>query len=71
MVWNISYLYYIQKERSDSAMNIVSSYKAQIVGINKMLKPTLDIYRNALALLIPIIHTEWNDIQNIDLPKAR
>ena len=47
-------------------MNIVSSYKVQIVGINKMLKPTLDIYRNALALLIPIIHAEWEMLSSLD-----
>ena len=47
-------------------MKIVSSYAVQIVGINKMLKPTLDIYRNALALLIPIIHTEWEMLSSLD-----
>ena len=52
-------------------MKIVSSYKVQIVGINKMLKPTLDIYRNALSLLIPIVFKEWDDIYKLDLPKAR
>ena len=43
-------------------MNITTSYKVQIVGINKMLKPTVNKYREALAFLIPIINNEWDSI---------
>ena len=43
-------------------MNITTSYKVQIVGINKMLKPTVNKYREALAFLILIINNEWDSI---------
>jgi len=43
-------------------MNITTSYKVQIVGINKMLKPTVNKYRVALTFLISIINNEWDSI---------
>ena len=43
-------------------MNITTSYKVQIVGINKMLRPTVNKYREALVFLIPIINNEWDNI---------
>ena len=43
-------------------MNITTSYKVQIVGINKMLRPTVNKYREALTFLIPIINNEWGSI---------
>ena len=43
-------------------MNITTSYKVQIVGINKMLRPTVNKYREALTFLIPIVNKEWDII---------
>ena len=43
-------------------MNITTSYKVQIVGINKMLRLTVNKYREALSFLIPIVNKEWDII---------
>ena len=52
-------------------MNITSSYAVKIVGINKMLKPTIQKYRDALSLLISIVNNEWDVLSIIKGNKAK
>lgn len=40
-------------------MKIVSSYDAQIVGMNKVFVPTIKTYRKALAFLVDVFNKEW------------
>ena len=44
-------------------MNNVFSYKAKIVNVNDALKPTLDIYRDAVSFLIDVANKEWADLE--------
>ena len=44
-------------------MEIVSSYGAEIRKMNKPLQSTLDIYRKAVAWLIPVYEREWEKLE--------
>ena len=44
-------------------MEIVSSYGAEIRKLNKPLCTTLDIYRKAVAWLIPVYEKEWETLE--------
>ena len=44
-------------------MEIVSSYGAEIRKLNKPLCATLDIYRKAVAWLIPVYEKEWETLE--------
>ena len=46
-------------------MNIISSYKAQIVSEN-VFKPTVVIYRSALAYLIEVFQNDWDAISAVE-----
>lgn len=46
-------------------MNIISSYKAQIVSEN-VFKPTVMIYRSALAYLIDVFQNDWDAISAVE-----
>jgi hypothetical protein len=52
-------------------MKIISSYNVQIVGMNKIFKETVGIYRNALSFLIEVFDKEWSNIQAVSEPKSR
>lgn len=41
-------------------MKYINSYKAKLINVNDCLKPTLDIYRQAVSYLIDVINKEWN-----------
>ena len=45
-------------------MEIVSSYGAEIRKLNKPLRATLDIYRKAVAWLIPVYDREWDALEH-------
>ena len=44
-------------------MEIVSSYRAEIRKLNQPLCATLDIYRKAVAWLIPVYDREWETLE--------
>ena len=44
-------------------MEIISSYGTEIRKLNKPLCATLDIYRKAVAWLIPVYDREWNVLE--------
>ena len=44
-------------------MEIVSSYRAEIRKLNQPLHATLDIYRKAVAWLIPVYDREWETLE--------
>lgn len=46
-------------------MKVTNSYKAKLINVNNCLKPTLDIYRQAVAYIIDVINKEW--VKYIDL----
>jgi len=45
-------------------MEIVSSYGAEIRKLNKPLCATLDIYRKAVAWLIPVYEEKWETLES-------
>lgn len=40
-------------------MAITNSYKAKLINVNDVLKPTLSFYRQAVSYLIDVINKEW------------
>ena len=44
-------------------MEIISSYGTEIRKLNKPLCATLDIYRKAVAWLIPVYDREWKVLE--------
>ena len=43
-------------------MKLTSSYTVELKHINKILNNTVKIYRKALAFLIDVFHSEWDDL---------
>ena len=46
-------------------MTTTSSYKVQVVGINKAFHDTVDIYRSALSYIINVVEAEWSSLEPV------
>lgn len=46
-------------------MQITNSYKVKLINVNDCLKPTLDIYRQAVSYFIDIINKEWDSFKEL------
>ena len=46
-------------------MQITNSYKAKIINVNTSLRPTLNIYREAVSYLVDVINLEWSDFKDL------
>lgn len=46
-------------------MNLISSYGVELRHINKQLRDTVAVYRNALAYLIDVVNKEWDTVSAI------
>jgi IS605 OrfB family transposase len=55
-----------QDRKENVVVKKVSSYAVKIKGFNKILEPTVTIYRDALAYLISIVDSEWESVSKID-----
>lgn len=52
-------------------MEMVSSYKVQILSENSIFKDTVRIYRSALSFLISVFDSEWDALHSIKKAKER
>ena len=52
-------------------MKTTSSYKIKLIGDLKALDTSIDIYREALGVLIPIIDNHWDELRKFDYTKQR
>lgn len=52
-------------------MEIVSSYKAQILSENSIFRDTIRIYRSALSFLIDVFNSEWDTLHSVKKAKER
>ena len=52
-------------------MNVTSSYKVEIRKLHKPLKRTMDICRDAVTYLLPLIDSEWTSLSGITRSKQR
>ena len=52
-------------------MKITSSYAIKLTGDLKVLEATINIYRNALRFVIPIVDTCWDEVTNFEYPNQR
>ena len=46
-------------------MNTTRSYKVKLVNINDAVRPTLELYRQAVAFLIEVVHLEWDSLEHL------
>ena len=47
-------------------MKIVSSYGIEIKGMNKIFRPTLGVYNDALTFCVSVFEKEWSSIEPLD-----
>lgn len=52
-------------------MEIVSSYKVQILNNNSIFRDTIRLYRHALSFLIGVFDAEWNTLHSVKKAKER
>ena len=52
-------------------MRITSSYKMKLTGDLKALEMSINIYRNALRMLIPIINDNWETLSEYEFAKQK
>ena len=52
-------------------MRITSSYGVEILRLHKPLKQTMQICRDAVGYLMPVIDGEWENLNRIPEPKRR
>ena len=52
-------------------MRITSSYKMKLTGDLKALEMSINIYRNALRMLIPIINDNWETLSEYEFTKQK
>lgn len=53
----------IIKRKEDVKMHLTSSYKMKLTGDLKVLESSIDIYRQALSYIIPIINDNWDAVK--------
>lgn len=47
-------------------MKITSSYGIEIKQMNKIFRPTITIYNNAISFCIDVFENEWLNIEKLD-----
>ena len=52
-------------------MRITSSYKMKLTGDLKALEMSINIYRNALRMLIPIVNNHWETLSEYEFTKQK
>lgn len=52
-------------------MEIVSSYKVQILNNNSIFRDTIRLYRHALSFLIGVFDAEWDTLHGVKKAKER
>lgn len=57
--------------KGDDAMRITSSYGMKLTGDSDVLKTSLDIYRDALQMLIPIINDNWDTLSKYEFANQK
>ena len=46
-------------------MKLTHSYKVKIINVNDCLNDTILIYRKALAFIINVVNTHWQDFDGL------
>ena len=52
-------------------MRITSSYKMKLIGDLKALEMSINLYRNALRMLIPIVNNHWETLSKYEFAKQK
>ena len=52
-------------------MKTTVSYSIELLNINKLIKPTVDVFRDAVAYLIKVYEKEYDYLWNIEKSKER
>ena len=52
-------------------MKMTNSYGVEIKQMNKIFRPTITIYNNAISFCVECFENEWNDIILLDTLKRR
>lgn len=57
--------------RDTNSYNITSTYKMKLTGDLKALETSIDIYRDALRMLIPIINNHWETLSEYEFTNQK
>lgn len=52
-------------------MKTTVSYSVELVNVNKLIRPTIDIFRNAVAYLTKVYEKEYDTLNQIEQSKSR